>query len=144
MLGLGIRIAVRAHGSALDKAGRPYILHPLTVMNRLMHLGDVYATVGILHDVTEDTDVTLGDLGNEGFPTEVLDALALLHHWKGVSYDTYIKALATNEIATRVKLADLTHNSDLTRLKGLTEKDFRRMEKYSRAFVFLTETLEKF
>lgn len=144
MLHIAIKVASEAHLLYSDKSGRPYILHPLYVMDKVIHLGDDYASVGILHDVVEDTDVTLSDLKLMGFSETVLDALSLLTHAKGTSYDSYIKALATNEIATRVKLADLTHNSDLTRLKGLTEKDFRRMEKYSRAFVFLTETLEKF
>lgn len=92
-----------------------------------------------MHDVIEDTEVTFDDLYNEGFSQEVLLILQLLTHRKGTDYMAYIKALSTHPIAKEIKKADLRHNSDITRLKGVRQKDFNRLEKYSRVYLYLTD-----
>lgn len=143
MLGRAIEIAVRVHSGQVDKGGRPYILHPLWVMDRVRHLGDNYMIVAVLHDAIEDSKdpaETYLNILKEGFDREVNVALALVTHDKeGQSYDDYIKAIATNPIAKAVKLRDLEHNTKITRLKGLRKKDFDRLEKYHRAYTYLMD-----
>ena len=93
--------------------------------------------VALLHDVVEDTDITFEELEADGFSKEIIDALKLMTHDDSVSYMDYIKAIKTNNIATIVKLADLRHNSDLTRLDIVDEKAIKRAEKYKKAIEFL-------
>lgn len=139
MLGRAIEIAVTAHAGQVDKGGRPYILHPLWVMDKVRHLGDDYMIVAILHDVVEDSSWTIEELIRFGFNQDTMYALSLLTHVKGVSYDDYIKAISTDPIAKAVKLRDLEHNTKVTRLKGLRKKDFDRLEKYHRAYTYLLD-----
>lgn len=132
-----IRIAYKAHEGALDTSGIPYILHPVHLAEQM---SDEYTTVAaLLHDVVEDTDITLDDLRAEGFPGEVLDAIQLLTHEDGVPYLDYVAAIKENPIAKAVKLADLAHNSDLARMDVVDEKAKARAEKYAKAIEFLTE-----
>lgn len=139
-LGRAIEIAVSAHAGQLDKGGRPYILHPLWVMDKVRHLGDDYMIVAVLHDVIEDCpDWDLLKLSKEGFSQDVIFSLSLLTHGNGGSYDDYIKAIASDPIARAVKLRDLEHNTKVTRLKGLRKKDFDRIEKYHKAYTYLKE-----
>lgn len=95
--------------------------------------------VALLHDVVEDTDYALEDLVNMGFEKPVTDAIALMTHAAGVGYMEYVAAIKPNAIAKAVKLADLRHNSDLSRLDMVTEKDLKRREKYLKAIAFLEE-----
>lgn len=138
LLGLAISIAATAHVGQLDKGGQPYILHPLTVMHKVKSECPYTKQVAVLHDVLEDSDVTLDHLKALGFSHHVLVALELLTHSKDQRYESYIIGIGTDLRATLVKLADLRHNSDLTRLKGVTDKDLERMAKYQRAYVYLT------
>lgn len=119
-----------------DKSGEPYFLHCLHVMNHLPEDDIELRVIGLMHDLLEDTDVTPKDLYDMGFSDRIVTALMLLTHGYE-SYDDYIKRLSGNEDARQVKLADLRHNSDITRLKGLRKKDFDRMEKYHRAYNYL-------
>jgi (p)ppGpp synthase/HD superfamily hydrolase len=137
MLAKAIHIASEAHLNQTDKGGKPYILHPLWVMDRVRHLGEDYMIVAVLHDVVEDSDWTVEKLANEDFNLKVISALLLLTHHESQSYDDYIKAIANDRIAREVKLRDLEHNSKITRLKGLRKKDFDRLEKYHRAYTYL-------
>ena len=139
MLGKAIEIASVAHSTQTDKGGKPYILHPLWVMDRVRHLGENYMIVAILHDVVEDTEWTIDQLVKEGFNQNVIYALCLLTHDTDVSYDEYIRQLSSNKIARAVKLRDLEHNTKITRLKGLRKKDFERLEKYHRAYTYLSD-----
>jgi len=142
MLDKAIQIAVQAHAGQLDKGGNPYILHPLWVMNQVRHLGEDYMIVAVLHDVVEDSEnqsETYNKIIKEGFNQNVMYALALVTHDKEIPYDDYIKALSTNPIAKAIKLKDLEHNSKITRLKGLRKKDFDRLEKYHRAYIYLMD-----
>lgn len=142
-LGRAIEIAVSAHSGQVDKGGRPYILHPLWVMDRVRHLGDDYMIVAVLHDVVEDSEdsaKTFIEIAKERFSSKVLQALALVTHDKeNQSYDDYIKAIALDPIAKAVKLRDLEHNTKITRLKGLRKKDFDVLEKYHRAYTYLID-----
>ena len=137
MLGRAIEIAASAHSGQIDKGGKPYILHPLWVMDRVRHLGEDYMIVAVLHDVIEDSSWTFEALVKEGFNQNVMYALALLTHDPSKSYDDYIKAISTDPIAKEVKLRDLEHNTKITRLKGLRKKDIDRIEKYHRAYTYL-------
>lgn len=106
-------------------------------------MNDEYSTcVALLHDVVEDTDITLVDLMSEGFPDEVIDALSLMTHNDDVPYLDYVRALTNNTLARKVKLADLAHNSDLTRLDKVEDKDLERVKKYKQAILML-EMAEK-
>lgn len=140
MLGKAIALAAQAFEDVKDKGGQPYILHCLRVMNNLHTDDEELKIIAVLHDVVEDCkDLTLRELQMLGFSDRVIKALDLLTHRKEVSYDDYIKAISFNADATKVKLADLKDNSDITRLKGLTKKDFDRMEKYHRSFIYLSK-----
>lgn len=137
MTNRAMELAYRAHHGQFDKNGVPYVFHPFHLAEQM----DMEETVtaALLHDVVEDTDYTLEDLRAMGFPDPVLEALSLLTHDPSVPYMEYVKRLKNNPIARAVKLADLTHNSDLSRLPAVTEKDLARVEKYRRAKALLLE-----
>lgn len=148
MLGKAVVIATNAHEGQFDKGGKPYILHPLHLMNQLMYDLEL-AIAAVLHDVIEDTkgkanEVTLDDIRQEGFSARVVKILELVTHHEGDSYQEYIDKISTSYDAIRVKRKDLEHNSDITRLKGVKEKDLARMVKYHKAFIQLGESRNKF
>lgn len=131
MLNKAIEIANRAHGGQVDKAGQPYILHPLRVM--LSMENELEMICAVLHDVVEDSDITFSDLRREGFSEEVIQVLNCLTKREGETYDDFIERVLVNKTARRVKLADLRDNMDLSRIKSPTEKDMERMKKYQNA-----------
>ena len=131
---LAYAIAERAHFGQVDKAGKMYILHPLTVSHNVC--SDVAKVVGLLHDVAEDSNIGVPAL-RVLFGDEVADALECLTHGKNESYEAYIRRIATNKVATEVKIADLNHNMDLSRLPFVSEVDVERVEKYRKARKFL-------
>lgn len=133
---LAHEIAKRAHKGQVDKAGAPYILHPETVASFVTK--DDEKIVAYLHDVIEDTPCQLRDLENAGFSSEIIKVVDLLTRKTGQSYKQYLKLVKTNELARVVKLADLKHNSDLSRLTHVTENDIKRLKKYQDAIVFLS------
>ncbi|EFW89623.1 hypothetical protein HMPREF0819_0231 [Streptococcus equinus ATCC 9812] len=133
---LAHEITKRAHKGQVDKAGAPYILHPETVASFVTK--DDEKIVAYLHDVIEDTPCQLRDLENAGFSSEIIKAVDLLTRKTGQSYKQYLKLVKTNELARVVKLADLKHNSDLSRLTHVTENDIKRLKKYQDAIVFLS------
>ena len=129
-------MAYEAHKDQYDKSGLPYITHPLHLTE---YMDDEYTTVtALLHDVVEDTDITLDDLAKE-FPEEVIEAIKLLTHQKGIPYMDYVAKIKTNDIAKTVKIADLEHNSNLTRLNHITDKDLDRIIKYQKALKLLND-----
>lgn len=130
-----IAIAAQAHAGQADKAGAPYILHPLRMMLTLQT--DAERITAVLHDVVEDTPWTLTDLRAEGFSEDVLTALESVTKRQGEEYEAFIQRSAQNRIGRRVKLADLHDNSDISRIPSPTKKDFARLEKYKRAIVVL-------
>lgn len=131
-----IAIAAAAHAGQVDKGGSPYILHPLKVMLRVNGLEERMAAV--LHDVVEDTPVTLAELREQGFSEAVLGAVESLTKREGEDYQAFVQRAGRDPIARVVKLADLLENSDLSRLPGFTEKDIERLEKYREAISYLT------
>ncbi len=137
MTNKAMKLAYQAHQGQTDKSGLPYVFHPFHLAEQMDTEETV--TVALLHDVVEDTDYTLEDLRRMGFPDSVTDALALMTHDPSVPYLDYVKRLKSNPITRTVKLADLTHNSDLSRLPVVTEKDLKRVEKYREAMNLLKQ-----
>lgn len=123
-----IQIAAKAHAGQVDKAGQPYILHPIRVMLSVQSLDERLAA--ILHDVVEDTELSLEDLADEGFTPEVIEAVRALTKELGESRIQAAQRAAQNPIARVVKLADVTDNMDLSRIPEPTEKDFARLREY--------------
>ena len=120
-------IAYEAHKNQVDKSGVPYIYHPIHVAEQMDTENE--CIIALLHDVVEDTNVTFKQL-EEVFSKEIIDILKLLTREENIEYDEYIKRIKNNSIACKVKIADLTHNLDKTRLDFVTEVDVKRNEKY--------------
>ena len=135
-----IEIAKKAHAGQVDKAGKEYIFHPLRVME--MGKTETEKIVGILHDVIEDTSITIEDLTNEGFSQEILDALLCITKLSNdENYDHFISRVLTNPLATKVKINDLKDNMDITRLNKVTDKDLKRLQKYQWAYNRLVDEI---
>ena len=132
-----MKIAFEAHKNQTDKNGMPYIYHPIHLAEQMSDEATV--CVALLHDVVEDTDTTFEDLEKEGFTPEIISALKLMTHDEAVPYMDYVSKIKTSPIATAVKLADLRHNSDLTRLDVVDERAKERAEKYKKAIELLSE-----
>lgn len=126
-----IGLAVKAHAGQLDKAGGPYVLHPLRVM--LAVEGEMERTAAVLHDVVEDSDLTLDDLRREGFAEEVVTIVDDLTKRPGEAYEATIKRAGANPASRRIKLADLADNLDLSRLPSPTDRDYARIKRYEEA-----------
>ena len=126
-----ILFAFDAHRGQYDKSGLPYITHPLHVAESMETEDE--CVVALLHDVLEDTDITIEDLTRIGISDRQIAALKLLCHDDSVPYLEYVQAIRVDPIARKVKLADLHHNSDLTRLNVITIQDIERVEKYKQA-----------
>ncbi len=129
--GHAIAIAAEAHRGAFDKAGAPYVLHPLRLMMRAQ--GDDARMVAVLHDVIEDTEWTLDRLADEGFPKAVLRAIEALTKRDGETYEQFIDRVINDPLAARVKLLDIEDNLDLTRLDALDDKAIERVQRYHKA-----------
>lgn len=130
-----LMLCFQAHKEQSDKSGMPYVFHPF-------HLAEQMDTeeatiVALLHDIIEDTDLTLEDLSEMGYPPAVIDALALMTHDPSVPYMDYVKKISGNALATKVKLADLRHNSDLSRLDVVDDRAIARVKKYAEAIALL-------
>jgi guanosine-3',5'-bis(diphosphate) 3'-pyrophosphohydrolase len=147
MLAKAILIATTAHAGQFDKGGNPYILHPLTVMYNMRQQGFDIETqcIAVLHDTMEDNkDWTESRLAEEGMSKEVIDGLILMRHDAGVDYFAYIEDMKHNIRTLRVKKGDIEHNFDIRRLKGLRQKDFARLEKYSKAYVLVNKLIDNY
>ncbi|KNY26395.1 HD domain-containing protein [Pseudobacteroides cellulosolvens] len=131
MLDKAIRIAATAHEGQKDKAGQPYILHPLRVMFNRKNEAEMICAV--LHDVIEDSNISIEYLREEGFSQMVLDALDALTKRDNEDYDDFIDRVIKNKIACQVKLADLMDNMDLSRISNPCGEDYKRVEKYRKA-----------
>ncbi len=131
-----MKIAYKAHEGQTDKSGIPYVFHPLHVAEQMEDEASTIAA--LLHDVPEDTGITLLDLEKAGFPKAVLEAVALLTRGREVPYLDYIRKLKKNSVARAVKLADLVHNSDISRLDEVTKEDKKRLHVYEQAIEILT------
>ena len=130
MLGTMLVIATNAHAGQFDRGGAPYILHPLKVMHYLKSDDEELMCMALGHDVIEDTSMTYRDLRDAGISERVVAGIRALTKLPGQTYEEYKAGVFASEDAMRVKLADLRHNTDIRRLKGVTEKDIARMAKY--------------
>ena len=131
MLNKAIEIAARAHAGQTDKAGEPYIFHPLRVM--LSCNTELTRICAVLHDVIEDTEITLDALRSEGFSEEVIAVIDFLSRRENESYDNFIGRIMENETACYVKLADLADNMRLSRIPDPQDEDVARIKKYEKA-----------
>lgn len=130
LLGIMLHIATNAHKGQFDKGGTPYILHPLEVMHYLNSDDEELQCIALGHDVIEDTDVTYADLRSAGVTERIIAGIAALTKQPGQTLEEYKTGVLANKDAMLVKLCDLRHNTDIRRLKGVTEKDLARMAKY--------------
>ena len=141
LLAKAIALASEKHMGQFDKGGMPYILHPLKVMHYLKSDDMELMSIAVMHDVVEDTDVTFKDLEDMGFTPRVISALRLVTKMPGQTHKEYVDGIKSNPDAIAVKLADLRHNSDIRRLKGITEKDVARMKKYNTMYLELKDAM---
>ena len=130
-----MKLCYEAHKDQVDKSGLPYVFHPAHVAEQMTD--EATTIVALLHDVVEDTDYTLEDLAAEGFGKEIFEAVALMTHEDDVPYLDYVAKLKDNPIARAVKLADLAHNSDLSRIGEIDDETRERLEKYKKAMALL-------
>ena len=137
LLGKVLVLATNAHAGQFDRGGNPYILHPMKVMHYLKSDDEELQCMALLHDVVEDTKTTWDDLRDIGCTERVINGVKALTKMPGESYDQYKERVFANADAMKVKMADLRHNTDIRRLKGVTEKDIIRMEKYNRFYLEL-------
>ena len=136
-----IQIAAAAHAGQFDKGGMPYLMHPMCVMSFLKGNDEELQCMAILHDALEDSSVTAEDLLAAGMTQRIVSGVQCLTKIKGESYDNYKLRVFTSGDAMRVKLADLRHNSDIRRLKGVTQTDVDRIVKYHTFFLEISERL---
>ena len=134
-----MKLCYEAHKDQVDKSGLPYVFHPAHVAEQMTD--EATTIVALLHDVVEDTDYTLEDIAAEGFGKEILEAVALMTHEDDVPYLDYVAKLKDNPIARAVKLADLAHNSDLSRIGEVDDETRERLEKYQKAIALLEGNL---
>ena len=130
-----ITVAYNAHQGQLDRAGLPYILHPLHVAEQMKD--EDTCVVALLHDVIEDTDLTLENLREYSFTEAQIEGVRVMTREEDEDYFEYIRSVKTNPLALAVKLEDLKHNSDVTRIIEMTDKDLQRIEKYKKAMEIL-------
>lgn len=132
-----MKLCFEAHKEQIDKSGMPYVFHPFHLAEQMTD--EATTIVALLHDVVEDTEITFEDLKEEGFSDEIINALKLLTHDKDTPYMEYVGEIKKNNVSTKVKLADLRHNSDLSRFDVIDEKALKRKEKYEKAIKLLTK-----
>jgi (p)ppGpp synthase/HD superfamily hydrolase len=143
-LAIAIRIAVEAHDGQKDKAGKPYILHPLKVMHYCKTDDEEIMAIAVLHDSVEDNkNITYRYLMEEGLSLRVIEGVAALTKLPGEDYESYKNKVKKNPDAIKVKMADLRHNSDIRRLKGITQKDIDRVVKYQQFYMELLQFCEE-
>jgi (p)ppGpp synthase/HD superfamily hydrolase len=130
-----LKLCYEAHKDQVDKTGVPYVFHPFHVAEQMKD--EATTVVALLHDVVEDTYYTLDDIAAEGFGQDIVDAVALMTHEDDVPYLDYVAKLKSNPIARAVKLADLAHNSDLSRLGEIDLETRKRLVKYEKAAALL-------
>lgn len=130
-----ILLAAKAHDGQTDKGGNPYILHPIRLASKANTTEE--SIVAVLHDVVEDSSITLFDLKNEGFSATIIEALDYLTRRADESYEGFIKRIKLNSLATKVKLLDLEDNCDVSRIPHMTDGDKARIDKYKKAIAEL-------
>jgi guanosine-3',5'-bis(diphosphate) 3'-pyrophosphohydrolase len=142
MLSTAIHMATNAHHGQFDRGGNPYILHVFAVMNFLENPDEELQCIALLHDIVEDTKTSFQELREAGFTDRVVEAVKLLTKMPGQTLEEYKEGVFSSVDAMKVKKADLTHNSDIRRLKGISDKDIERMAKYHRFFLEIQSRLQ--
>lgn len=130
-----ILLAAKAHDGQTDKGGNPYILHPIRLASKAKTIEE--SIIAVLHDVVEDSNMTLFDLKNDGFSSNVIAALDCLTRRADESYEEFIKRIKLNPLASKVKLLDLEDNCDINRIPQPTEADYARIDRYKKAIAEL-------
>ena len=137
MTKVALKLCFETHKEQVDKTNMPYVFHPFHLAEQM---DDEISTIcALLHDVVEDSETTLDDLREMGFTNEVIEVITLLTHKEDVPYMDYVREIKKNPVATKVKIADLTHNSDLSRMdaREIDERAIKRNEKYAEALRIL-------
>lgn len=142
MLNTMLLIAAKNHDGQFDKGGKPYVLHPLKVMHYLGDADEELQCIALGHDIVEDTPVTYHDLRVAGMSERVIAGIEALTKRRGETLNEYKQRVFANPDAMRVKLCDLRHNSDIRRLKGVSQRDIERMQKYHQFYLEIKEKLE--
>lgn len=137
LLGKMVVLAANAHAGQFDKGGAPYILHCMQVMNNLGTDDEELQCIALGHDIIEDTKTTYHDLEDAGFTPRIIEGIRAMTKLPGQTHDEYRAQIIANKDSILVKMADLQHNSDIRRLKGISEKDIERMAKYHRFYLEL-------
>ena len=132
-----LKLSFEAHKEQVDKSGMPYVYHPFHLAEQMKD--EETTIVALLHDVVEDTDITIEEIRKMGFSKDICEALRLMTHDDNEPYMEYVRRIKENPIAKAVKLADLKHNSDLSRLDTVDDKARKRAEKYKQAIDILTK-----
>ena len=135
LLDKALHFAIHGHYGQKDKGNNPYILHPLRLMMKMETEDEM--VVAVLHDLLEDTHYIDDDLREDGFPENIIEAILAMTHVDGESYMDYIKRIKQNTLATKVKIADLKDNSDLSRIPNPSKRDEERVQKYRKALDYL-------
>lgn len=141
LLNSAIKLAAIHHDGQYDRGGNPFILHVMKVMHYLKSDDEELNCIAILHDIVEDTDVTFQDLFDAGMSERIVEGVRVLTKMRGQTAEEYLDLILGNRDAIRVKMCDLRHNMDIRRLKGVSEKDMKRLEKYSKMYTILKEAL---
>ena len=134
---IALKLCFEAHKHQTDKSGIPYVFHPFHVAEEMK--SEETTVVALLHDLVEDTEYDLEDISDMGFDKTITDAIALMTHEEGVDYFDYIRKIKEDPVARAVKLEDLKHNCDLTRLDYIDDEALKRREKYLKALALLEE-----
>ena len=143
MLGRMLVLAANGHAEQYDRGGKPYILHPLKVMHYLKSENEELQCIALGHDLDEDTYITETILRQNGMSERVIEAILVLTKIEGESYDAYKIRVLSSVDAMKVKMADLRHNTDIRRLKGVTEKDIARVAKYHTFYMEILAKLQE-
>lgn len=143
LLGKFIVFATNAHAGQFDKAGQPYILHVLEVLHGVREQNEEIQCIAVGHDLFEDTNTTVEDLVELGATNSIVEGILSLTKQNGESYKNYKKKVLNSKNAMLVKQSDLRHNSDITRLKGITQRDIDRMAKYMAFYTEIQAELDK-
>jgi (p)ppGpp synthase/HD superfamily hydrolase len=132
-------IAVNAHADQYDKGGHPYILHPISVLHMLRTEDEELQCIALGHDLIEDTKTTYQDLRDAGMTERIIEGIRSLTKLPGETYEEYKQKVLANKDAIAVKKKDIQHNTDIRRLRGVSDKDIRRMERYFKFYVELAD-----
>lgn len=143
LLGKMLILMATAHDGQYDRGGKPYALHPLKVMHYLKTDDEELQCIALGHDVIEDTNTTYKDLVDQGFTSRIIEGIRALTKMPGETLDEYKQKVFANKDAMLVKLCDLRHNSDIRRLKGISDKDIARIAKYSQFYLEIQAKLNQ-